>query len=94
MNNHLQLKKFFVAEFHDKMVLKSGLKKTSQRPAPLAVSKSLALEKEGDKLCKQGMAALAQRKYELSYRIDKTVLGENHLMVTPLREKMVIARAD
>jgi hypothetical protein len=83
-----------VSDYHDKLLEKEGsLKKISLRFASLALSKSLELEKEGDKLCVLGRIELAQRKYKKCYTIEKSILGDDHPMVSSLQQKMIICRA-
>lgn len=83
-----------VSAYHDKLVAKNGSwKKTTIRPSSVGFLKSFQLEKEGDKLSKLGRPELAGRKYEQSYQLEKSMLGEDHPMVSSLRQKIILATA-
>jgi hypothetical protein len=83
-----------ISDYHDKLLEKEGtLKRTSQRLASRSLSKSFDFEREGDKLLRVGRIELAQRKYQKSYTIEKTLLGLDHPMVTSLQRKMITSSA-
>ncbi len=83
-----------VSACHDKLLAKSGSwKKTSIHPSSVGFLQSFQLEKEADKLSKLGRPELAGRKYEQSYKLEKSILGEDHPMVSSLRQKIILARA-
>ena len=100
-NKSIQIEQAYVGQHHpivssyqDKLLEKyDSLKRIQQRADSVALSKSLQLEKEGDKLQKQGKNKLAQRKYEKSYTIETAVLGADHPMVSSLEQKIVISLA-
>lgn len=53
------------------------------------MSKSIELEKNGDKLSKLGKSELAMREYTKSLKIEKAYLGQHHQMVSDYRDKLL-----
>jgi tetratricopeptide (TPR) repeat protein len=54
-----------------------------------ALSKSIELEKNGDKLSKLGKLELAMREYKKSLKLEEVYLGQHHRMISDYHDKLL-----
>jgi hypothetical protein len=80
-----------VEKLRSKLTAKKGWTKTAQRNEMNALEQSFKHEKRGDYLVKTGQKDSAIREYTASLKIEMTIMGKEHPVVTSLVQKVILA---